>query len=292
MEIANELIPHVMKAEAASSNPSENSVLNDPYCFGQLIRFYDGICCWEEGSPTPVLHIGWAKPMVASFSKFDAGVRNQLKFSGPPKSEDGDNQEEEPDEGKSSSPSFCNLNSHENILSVDTDASFHSTSSDEGICLLTPNSNENNKDDNIDFSCAGNDSTVPENIQTKSNIKHDENSEIAINNNYYDIYSSTKSNSVVSCDSKLSMSLKSSFHSSYQSVKNKIGSTTTTSVINNDDNIMSKNVLPSDEKYVCDNHDHVQSRSLNSNHKKRKYFDNSTYSQEYYDRSVQKKIQI
>ena len=82
MEIANELIPHVMKAEAASNKPSKEKVLNDPICFGHLIRFYDGICCWEEGSPTPVLHIGWAKPMVASFSKFDARVRTQLKFSG------------------------------------------------------------------------------------------------------------------------------------------------------------------------------------------------------------------
>merc|ERR1712179_29260 len=73
----------------------EESVLNDPSCFGQLIRFYDGVCCWEEGSPTPVLHIGWAKPMVASFSKFDAGVRNQMKFSGPPKSENDEQEDEE-----------------------------------------------------------------------------------------------------------------------------------------------------------------------------------------------------
>ncbi len=36
------------------------SALQDPECFAHLLRFYDGICKWEEGSPTPVLHVGWA----------------------------------------------------------------------------------------------------------------------------------------------------------------------------------------------------------------------------------------
>ena len=80
MEIANELIPHVMKAEAASGKSVEESVLSDPYCFGRLIRFYDGICCWEEGSTTPVMHIGWAKPMVSTCSKFDAKIRKKVEL--------------------------------------------------------------------------------------------------------------------------------------------------------------------------------------------------------------------
>lgn len=33
---------------------------------------------WEEGSQTPVLHIGWAKPLVNTISKFDASVRSQV----------------------------------------------------------------------------------------------------------------------------------------------------------------------------------------------------------------------
>lgn len=41
-------------------------------------RFYDGICKWEEGSQTPILHIGWAKPLVSTISKFDAEVRAQV----------------------------------------------------------------------------------------------------------------------------------------------------------------------------------------------------------------------
>lgn len=76
MEIANELIPHIMKV--VSSGHSAKSILKDSECFAYLLRFYDGICQWEEGSQTPVLHIGWAKPLVHTISKFDAEVRAQL----------------------------------------------------------------------------------------------------------------------------------------------------------------------------------------------------------------------
>lgn len=76
LEIANELIPHIMKVE--SSGFSANTILKKPECFANLLRFYDGICQWEEGSATPVLHIGWAKPLVNTISKFDADVRAQV----------------------------------------------------------------------------------------------------------------------------------------------------------------------------------------------------------------------
>jgi menin len=33
---------------------------------------------WEEGSQTPILHIGWAKPMVHCISKFDFDIRSQV----------------------------------------------------------------------------------------------------------------------------------------------------------------------------------------------------------------------
>ena len=62
LEIANELIPHTVRT--AGLNPQTyREVLQDPECFSYVIRFYDGICSWEEDSLTPVLHIGWAKPM-------------------------------------------------------------------------------------------------------------------------------------------------------------------------------------------------------------------------------------
>lgn len=76
MDIANELIPQVMKLE--SSGHSARSILRDSHCFANLLRFYDGICCWEEGSQTPILHIGWAKPLVATIAKFDHDIRSQV----------------------------------------------------------------------------------------------------------------------------------------------------------------------------------------------------------------------
>lgn len=48
--------------------------LQDPECFAHLLRFYDGICRWEEGSPTPVLHVGWATFLVQSLGRFDGQV--------------------------------------------------------------------------------------------------------------------------------------------------------------------------------------------------------------------------
>lgn len=41
-------------------------------------RFYDGICIWEQGSLTPILHIGWVKPLVTTISRFDSEIRAQV----------------------------------------------------------------------------------------------------------------------------------------------------------------------------------------------------------------------
>ncbi|GAB0092231.1 Menin [Sergentomyia squamirostris] len=76
LDIANEQIPLIMKTE--SSGHSAHSILRDPQCFANLLRFYDGICQWEEGSLTPILHIGWAKPLVNTISKFDYDIRSQV----------------------------------------------------------------------------------------------------------------------------------------------------------------------------------------------------------------------
>ncbi|XP_014356841.2 menin [Papilio machaon] len=91
-EIANELIPQLMKAE--SSGHSARSILKDPECFASLLRFYDGICKWEEGSQTPILHIGWAKPLVSTISKFDAEVRAQVHIICSPDNEEPETSEE------------------------------------------------------------------------------------------------------------------------------------------------------------------------------------------------------
>lgn len=41
-------------------------------------RFYDGLCLWEQGSATPILHIGWVKPLVTTISRFDFEIRSQV----------------------------------------------------------------------------------------------------------------------------------------------------------------------------------------------------------------------
>lgn len=60
--------------------PGGLPALQDPECFAHLLRFYDGICRWEEGSPTPVLHVGWATFLVQSLGRFDG----QVSFWGAP----------------------------------------------------------------------------------------------------------------------------------------------------------------------------------------------------------------
>jgi menin len=78
LDIANEQIPQIMRQE--SSGHSAKSILRDPNCFANLLRFYDGICQWEEGSHTPILHIGWAKQLCYTISKFDYDIRSQVKI--------------------------------------------------------------------------------------------------------------------------------------------------------------------------------------------------------------------
>jgi menin len=82
LEIANELIPHMVRVVSAGgcepSGMSAKPLLQDPECFAYLLRFYDGLCGWEEGSSTPVLHIGWAKPLVATIAKFPHYIRAKV----------------------------------------------------------------------------------------------------------------------------------------------------------------------------------------------------------------------
>ncbi|KAM5138115.1 menin [Mantella aurantiaca] len=92
-DIANDLIPNLLKEEAVSSSQN-GSALQDASCFANLLRFYDGICRWEEGSPTPVLHVGWATFLVQSLGRFDAQVRQQVTLvNSEPVTEDEDCEE-------------------------------------------------------------------------------------------------------------------------------------------------------------------------------------------------------
>lgn len=70
MEIAGESIPQAIK--------NDPSVCESKECFMDLIRFYDGICLWEEDSPTPVLHSWWAKYFTHSLGRFSTEVRESF----------------------------------------------------------------------------------------------------------------------------------------------------------------------------------------------------------------------
>uniref|UniRef100_A0A8C4S8J1 Menin n=1 Tax=Erpetoichthys calabaricus TaxID=27687 RepID=A0A8C4S8J1_ERPCA len=109
-DIANDVIPTLLKETAGTLETSDDksgtgkgiqesvqqseslSALQDPECFAHLLRFYDGICKWEEGSPTPVLHVGWATFLVQSLSRFDGQVRQKVsiitKDTEPPDEDD------------------------------------------------------------------------------------------------------------------------------------------------------------------------------------------------------------
>ncbi|KAJ8281798.1 hypothetical protein COCON_G00043170 [Conger conger] len=123
-DIANDVIPTLLKETAAAAESSEEggdreaaeqdkprqqaalTALQDPECFAHLLRFYDGICKWEEGSPTPVLHVGWATYLVQSLSRFDAQVRQKVSIvtREPEPQDDDDQSSEDPREGRRRGP--------------------------------------------------------------------------------------------------------------------------------------------------------------------------------------------
>ncbi|XP_071962600.1 menin-like [Antedon mediterranea] len=76
LDIAFELIPNIVKE--FSHSVTQNSPLCDPECYAYFLQFYDGLCRWEEGSVTPVLHITWSKKFIGVVSKFASGVRELI----------------------------------------------------------------------------------------------------------------------------------------------------------------------------------------------------------------------
>uniref|UniRef100_A0A8C5PW12 Menin n=1 Tax=Leptobrachium leishanense TaxID=445787 RepID=A0A8C5PW12_9ANUR len=92
-DIANDLLPNLLKEESTLPDSPTGSALQDPVTFASLLRFYDGICKWEEDSPTPVLHVGWATFLVQSLGRFDAQVRQQVILSSESSNEDEDSED-------------------------------------------------------------------------------------------------------------------------------------------------------------------------------------------------------
>ena len=78
MEVANELIPFILKEATVHHAKNAEHIVRDPEAYAFFMQLYDNICKWEEGSSTPVLHITWAKHFVASVTKFHSNIRDQL----------------------------------------------------------------------------------------------------------------------------------------------------------------------------------------------------------------------
>jgi len=70
MEINNDFIPHLLK--------TQEHLQSSPECFAEIIQFYDGLCSWEESSSTPVLHVGWVKPMMKCLMQFEFNTRTKV----------------------------------------------------------------------------------------------------------------------------------------------------------------------------------------------------------------------
>lgn len=93
-----------------------------------ISRFYDGICQWEEGSLTPILHIGWAKPLVNNISKYEYDVRSQLAI----KLADFEDQKNE----GGASPSENNNNNNNNIVKPDLDTAGTKDAKDDKLSSI------------------------------------------------------------------------------------------------------------------------------------------------------------
>lgn len=66
-----------MNSESNAATKTPN-LTEDPRFFTLVLQFYDGVCLWEEGSHTPVLHADWAKKLVQSISRFSPNCRSAL----------------------------------------------------------------------------------------------------------------------------------------------------------------------------------------------------------------------
>lgn len=107
LEIANEMIPNIMRTSSGDQTPGgsavpeslatedKRSLTGDPECYAMVLQFYDGLCEWEEGSSTPVLHITWAQHALYSLGRFDYRARAGLMVKNAAPSDDDDTKSED-----------------------------------------------------------------------------------------------------------------------------------------------------------------------------------------------------
>ncbi|CAK8678313.1 unnamed protein product [Clavelina lepadiformis] len=73
IDIANDLIPQALKEDL--------SLCGDADCYRDILRFYDGICLWEEDSSTPVLHSWWARHFTFTIGRFQPSAKESIKIT-------------------------------------------------------------------------------------------------------------------------------------------------------------------------------------------------------------------
>lgn len=83
-KVANNHIPSMFKELTPGGlepgKVSTKPILQDPECLALILKFYDNICCWEEGSSTPVLHTVWAGHFGATVLKFSSIIGSRIKL--------------------------------------------------------------------------------------------------------------------------------------------------------------------------------------------------------------------
>ncbi|KAH9515108.1 Menin [Bulinus truncatus] len=102
LEISNELIPNIVKAVSLNTlDRAQMNILYNPEVYADILRFYDGICEWEEGSSTPVLHVGWAQHLTFSLNKFDPRTRAKIDVGKDEDDEDSEKDENDENDNES-----------------------------------------------------------------------------------------------------------------------------------------------------------------------------------------------
>ena len=133
IDIANETIPRILKLAVEDSMSTDKffvmkngsielPLIKDPEFCMFFFKFYDGLCEWEEGSSTPVLHITWARHMLSSLYKFDSTVRANVEL-------DNDNSRISVDEKTVSKSEKCLTESKSNIAKEKKSGIVHTSES-------------------------------------------------------------------------------------------------------------------------------------------------------------------
>lgn len=131
LQIANDYIPSIMKSGSTGSCQQAVEFTKSSQCFANFLKFYDGICKWEEESQTPVLHITWAKNFIASVTKFPAKVRGQVEVEDPEGEANGtdgsESEEKSGDKGSEDEADSGVEDINKNVVKSDGDAKRNSS---------------------------------------------------------------------------------------------------------------------------------------------------------------------